>query len=149
LKMVMWRLRWGWNNNIRKVLQEIGSEVVQDDNWIELESPSLPWNQSGTPLNSRLWLSYESLTVTSISPFTCLWIVASVQETNSLQTFVNRCLWHPQNLPALSHLKSTTMVHNPTGSVRTGYQATQVEMIGTHTLWRPQTDDNHAAYRVP
>jgi hypothetical protein len=41
---------------------------------------------------------------------------------------------HPQNLLARSHLKSTTMADNPTGTNTAGYQATQVEMVGTHTL---------------
>jgi hypothetical protein len=33
---------------------------------------------------------------------------------------------HPQNLLARSHLKSTTMADNPTGTDRTGDQAMQV-----------------------
>jgi hypothetical protein len=36
---------------------------------------------------------------------------------------------HPQNLLARNHLKSTTMADNPTGTDRTGYEATQVEII--------------------
>jgi hypothetical protein len=41
---------------------------------------------------------------------------------------------HPQNLLARSHLTSTSVADNPPGTDRTGYQATQVEMVGTHTL---------------
>jgi hypothetical protein len=57
-------------------------------------------------------------------------------------------LVHPQNLLALSHLKSTTMA----GTDRTGNQATQVEMVGTHfeghklTLILPPLSGTH---RVP
>jgi hypothetical protein len=59
---------------------------------------------------------------------------------------------HPQNLLARSHLKSTTMADNPTGTYRTGDQETQVEMVGTHieghilTLIVPPLSGTH---RVP
>jgi hypothetical protein len=62
--------------------------------------------------------------------------VASVQASDSLVTNVceSMPLAHPQNLLARSHIKSTTMADNPTGTDRTGDQATQVEMVGTYTL---------------
>jgi hypothetical protein len=59
---------------------------------------------------------------------------------------------HAQNLLARSHLNSTTMADNPTGTDRTGDQATQVEMVGTHfkghnlTLIVPPLNGTH---RVP
>jgi hypothetical protein len=57
--------------------------------------------------------------------------VASVQASDKL--VINVCESmppaHPQNLLARSHLKSTTMADNPTETDRTGYEATQVEII--------------------
>jgi hypothetical protein len=40
---------------------------------------------------------------------------------------------HPQYLLACSHLKSTTIADNPTGTDRTEDELRQVEMVGTHT----------------
>jgi hypothetical protein len=80
--------------------------------------------------------------------------MASVQASDRLVTNICESMppVHLQNLLARSHLKSTTMADNPTGTDRTGNQATQVEMVGTHfeghklTLILPPLSGTH---RVP
>jgi hypothetical protein len=61
--------------------------------------------------------------------------VTSVQASNKLVTNICESMpsARPQNLLAHSHLKSTTIADNPTGTDRTGDQMRQVEMVGTHT----------------
>jgi hypothetical protein len=72
--------------------------------------------------------------VKSVPLYACESWLVSKQVTDLLQTCCESMPpTHPQNLLTSSHLKSTTMADNATGTDRTGDQATQVEMVGTHT----------------